>query len=741
MVLRKESGECLPVERGRSDPHSITNKESIRRDKNMKDRKMCRLRFLTILCISACIVFLSTAESIRAYYTTRGQDIVDRNTGEKVLLQGFGLGCWLLPEGYMWGIRKLDRPWQFEEAIVDLIGEKDARTFWRLYHANFLTESDIRAMKSFGANSVRIALLASLLQPREGQPEEPPYRYSEYGFSLLDSVVTWCERQGMGLIWDMHGAPGAQNAENISDSDGEARLWTEKERYWPRLKDLWYKIAERYIDYECIIGYDLLNEPLLRRYEGISVALLRDLYVDLTDTIRTIDTEGIIFIEGDDWAQNYAMLEPMDWDPHLVIAFHSYPPTSNQAGLQRWDDLRVKYNIPLWHGETGEERWPYTMNRKSTEFLNSVNVGWSWWTHKKFNRDTQPWVCHRTEGFQNILDYWVGTGDRPSREDAKTWLFDQARKTRTDYCEFLPEMVQSLIPLSLDGYAAQMDTVAPNIYEQPDDVAVEIGDVGRLRVRSRGFPLHYVWRKNGTTILNSDQPLLILDDLTMNDDGNRYVVTVWNERGEETSREVHMQVKPFSGPRVPKTPSSPAMDGVMDEQWELSPSLPISHPVIGILPAKKDLSATFRLLWDHTHLYMLVDVIDDVKINRAHRDYFKDGIEIHIDCANNKTEYYDDNDCMFRYNWTHDLTIERGDVNSVILFAQSERTDGYVMEVAIPWAMCGISPQDGNFIGLDIHVNDNDKDRREAKLAWYSKTDDAYWNPAVFGTLRLSRID
>ncbi len=697
-------------------------------------------RMMSLFFLSVAVILLSAMGNGHAYYTTRGQDIVDRKTGEQVLLQGFGLGCWLLPEGYMWGIRELDRPWQFERAISDLIGEKDAQEFWRLYHENFLIEDDIMAMKSFGANSVRIALLASLLQPREGQPEEPPYRYSEYGFTLLDSLVTWCERQEMGVIWDMHGAPGAQNAENIADSDGEARLWGEKERYWPLLKDLWFQIARRYIDYECIIGYDLLNEPLLGRYEGVSTSWLRELYVDLTDTIRTIDSQGIIFVEGDDWAQNFAMLEPLDWDSHLVITFHSYPPTSNQAGLQRWDDLRQKYNIPLWHGETGEVRWPYTINRTATEFLNRANVGWSWWTHKKFDRDTQPWLCFRTEGFQNILDYWTGEGKRPSREEAREWLFDQARKTRTDSCEFLPEMVQSLVPLSLDHYAAEMDTVAPHIFEQPRNAEVEIGDRGRFRVRARGFPLHYVWTRNGAPIVDSDQPLLTLNDLSMDDDGSRYAVTVWNEKGEEKSREVRLDVKSFSGPTVPEVVSGPAIDGVVDEQWTLGPSLIISIPVIGTRPARDDLSASFRLLWDEAYLYILVEVTDDVCVSKTDPDYFRDGVEVHLDCANDKNEYYDENDFMLRYNWTTDLTILRGEIGARIPHAQSDKTNGYVMEIAWPWLLCGHHPGPGDFFGLDIHVNDNDTVRRESKLSWHSRADDAYWNPAVFGTLRLSGV-
>ena len=96
---------------------------------------------LTRFFFTVIITFCFSVSTGYSYYTTSGQNIVDRKTGEKVILRGFGIGCWLLPEGYMWGIRKIDRPWQFEEAIIDLIGEKDAAEFWRLYYDNFMTTS------------------------------------------------------------------------------------------------------------------------------------------------------------------------------------------------------------------------------------------------------------------------------------------------------------------------------------------------------------------------------------------------------------------------------------------------------------------------------------------------------------------------------------------------------------------------------------------------------------------------
>jgi hypothetical protein len=696
------------------------------------------MKLIKLLFITVILLFFSVLTS-RAYYTTRGKNIVDRKTGEPVILRGFGIGCWLLPEGYMWGIRKINRPWQFEKAVIDLTGEKDAAEFWKLYHHNFMTESDVKSMKMWGVNSIRIALLASLLQPREGQPDEPPYVYSGYGFGLLDSLVSWCEKHEMGIIWDMHGAPGAQNAENISDSDGEARLWTEKEKYWPRCIELWYKIAERYRHNKCIIGYDLLNEPLLRRYPHISEKLLRELYIELTDTIRAIDTLGIIFVEGDDWAQNFEMLEPLDWDPHLVVAFHSYPPTANSKGLERWDILRQKYNIPLWHGETGEQGPPYHYVTRSSAFLEDNNVGWSWWTHKKFERKTQPWNCPRTAGFNKILDYWNGKGEKPSKKEASEWLLDQARKTHSDYCEFLPDMVRALVSLDPDGYLAAKDTTAPEIIRQPEDVTVESGDPAFFYVRAGGYPLNYQWYRNGNPLKNDNEYMLRVENPDLSKNNAIYMVDVFNEKGCAKSSEAKLTVNPYSGPVVKKTSVAPAIDGNIDNIWKELPANELNNIILGERSSASDISASFKSLWDDENLYLLIQVKDEFKTDRGSNNYTRDGIEIYIDSDNDKPEYYENDEFMFRYTWNSDnIKVIRNDAGADIMCAQADTEDGYNAEIAIPWMAISCIPAKGRYIGFDLQVNDNDGSKRECKIAWKAERDNSYRSPYAFGTLKLN---
>jgi len=653
-------------------------------------------------------------------YATSGDQIVDRTTGEPVHLIGFGLGGWLLPEGYMWGIRTLDRPWQFEQAIEDLIGPDDAAEFWRRYHDNYVTEQDFRAMAAMGVNSVRPALLASKLMPRE-QPESQPYTFSDEGFRFLDSVVTWGTRYKVGIVWDMHGAPGAQNAENISDSDGAARLWTEPDIYWPRLNALWRRIAERYAGNPYIIGYDLLNEPLLRRYEGIDEADLRTLYVQLTETIREVDPNGIIFIEGDDWAQNFRMLEPIDWDPHLVLAFHSYPPTASASGLARWDSLRTRYDVPLWHGETGEVGAPFDRNREATTFLRSADVGWSWWTHKKIARETQPWHCPPTLGFQRILNYWQGRAERPPVEQARQWLFDQAEKVNSRYCDFLPDMVASLDGLDPAGWLSIREEEAPAIYLQPVETEVEVGDVAVLAVRATGYPVDYAWLRDGEVVESQAGASIAVAPRSETEAGVWQVVAS-NELGADTSRAVRVAVRPFAGMEVPRAS-------------EFAAFTPLERLVTGpAMPAAEDLSARWALRWDDAGLHGRIEVTDAVLRNQDGRSYHNDGVEIYLDLDNAKALEYEADDLQIRIIRGGSVAAERGTMPQGFSATQREAAGGYLVEFSLP---LGVAISPGAFIGIDLHVIDNDNDRREHKIGWAAQDDNAYRSPAALGTVRL----
>ena len=74
-----------------------------------------RFLFIQILLTS----FLISSGILR----TDGRIIINENN-EKVILKGFGLGGWLVLEGYMWNFPGFGSTTTMENAVIDLLGEQ-----------------------------------------------------------------------------------------------------------------------------------------------------------------------------------------------------------------------------------------------------------------------------------------------------------------------------------------------------------------------------------------------------------------------------------------------------------------------------------------------------------------------------------------------------------------------------------------------------------------------------------------
>lgn len=179
--------------------------------------------------------------------------------GEPILLTGWGLGNWLLPEGYMWlaGGPRMDRPRTIERIVAEVAGKDYAAHFWHEFRSRYVRKEDIARMAELGYNSVRIPINARLFLE-----EKPGLHWVDEGFKLLDHCLAWCETYSLYAFIDLHGAPGGQTGSNIDDStDDFPRLFTDEDCFRKGIA-LWKKLAERYADRWVVGGYDLLNEPL-----------------------------------------------------------------------------------------------------------------------------------------------------------------------------------------------------------------------------------------------------------------------------------------------------------------------------------------------------------------------------------------------------------------------------------------------------------------------------------------------
>ena len=370
---------------------------------------------------------------VNGFLNTDGRRIVNE-AGEEILLMGWGLGNWLLCEGYMWlasGIPRFDRPRRIESVIEELTGKAYAEKFWKRFRAQYITENDIQLMADMGYNSVRVPINARLFL-KEG----PGISFVEEGFQCLNQVLAWCEAYKLYAFIDLHGAPGGQTGANIDDSvDDVCRLLMDDDQFEKGLC-LWEEIARRYKDRWIVGGYDLLNEPVRPvRFPGDTdleqyVPRLEAFYEQCIARIRAIDDKHIVTLEGHHWATETSIFTHV-YDPKMVIHFHRYGCAPDITAFQPWLDLSEKLNVPLWLGETGENtmEWFSAMMPLAA----SLNIGVNMWPWKKMNCQNSPCSVIPPMEWQLILDY-ARSGAHPGYEKAQKILDEYLKNMQVQNC-------------------------------------------------------------------------------------------------------------------------------------------------------------------------------------------------------------------------------------------------------------------------------------------------------------------
>jgi aryl-phospho-beta-D-glucosidase BglC (GH1 family) len=368
---------------------------------------------------------------------TRGRDIVNEK-GEKVMLQGVGLGNWLLPEGYMWRFgAQADRPRRMEDLIKATIGLTDAERFWGEFRRNYITEADVQQIARLGFNSVRLPLNSRLFLPNGAEPEPEGFRY-------LDHLVSWCGAAGIYVVIDMHGAPGGQTGQNIDDSAADKPELFMLTRYQEELVALWRTLALRYRNRSAVAGYDLLNEPLpartgaLARYKG----KLLPLYKRLTAAIREVDPRHMVILEGADWSNDWSIFD-RPFDSNVVYEFHYYcwDTPARLKSLQRYLDYGQRFNVPIWAGETGER--DEAIYWATTDYFEENDVGWAFWPWKKMEAKNAPYSFRRPEGWDSISAFSRG-GPKPSADTARKAFDELLANIPLDRCDYHPGVVNAL---------------------------------------------------------------------------------------------------------------------------------------------------------------------------------------------------------------------------------------------------------------------------------------------------------
>ena len=446
------------------------------------------------------LFFLATCMSFSQGFLHNVDGEIVEGNGEPILLRGFGLGGWLVPEGYMlhnqaW-IAGFESPTEIENHVIDLIGVDAAENFWDLYRENYVAQADIDQIADWGFNHIRVPFHYKQFYDSTGT--ETPM-----GYAIIDELITWCEPYNMYIILDMHCAPGGQNGGPISDSDGTARLWLEESNKELTIQ-IWKEIATYYSNNTLIGGYDLINEPVLPG--GVSLEEFKQLYVDITHAIREVDTNHLLFIEGNWYGTDFAGLTP-PWDENMSYSFHKYWGQTDLSTIQSYINMRNNYGVPLWMGESGENsnHWYYEVFK----LLEENNIGWNFWTHKKVDKITSPFSAYVSPQYQIVIDYLSGNSSQPDPNIAGMGLTSFANSLKIENCLLRRGVVAALtdpeygevtkpyVPHSIPG-------TIPAAYYDVGARGLSYSDSDYWNDGDGGYNDGWVFRNDGVDVEGSD---------------------------------------------------------------------------------------------------------------------------------------------------------------------------------------------------------------------------------------------
>ncbi|MFA6282299.1 MAG: cellulase family glycosylhydrolase, partial [Candidatus Omnitrophota bacterium] len=289
-------------------------------------------------------------------------------------------------------------------------------------------------ISQMGANCIRLPFSYRLLAKE----------YPSDGLIYLKKAFALADKYRIGIILDLHAAPGAQNSDWHSDSMGNALFW-EKEKFRKETLNIWDELVSEFKDEPALIGFDVMNEPVLGNK---STAILADFYKNAIQRIKKIDKKHTIFLEGDNWAQRIDFLEEL-LEENVSISIHTYCPLNytfnyvpfykfpGEIDKEFWNVEKIerylepyfefsrKHRVDIFVGEFGVN-WrgghfgeiDYLLGILSV--FEKFNFSYTYWTYKAVSNHVfpdgiyqyipnNPYVRREgpVYGWENYLDLWA----------------------------------------------------------------------------------------------------------------------------------------------------------------------------------------------------------------------------------------------------------------------------------------------------------------------------------------------
>jgi hypothetical protein len=190
---------------------------------------------------------------------------------------------------------------------------------------------------------------------------------------ILKQVLAWADLYQLKIVISPLSLPGCRWTQNNNNSY-DSRLW-ENYQYWDMAFRFWADLAGELKNYNCIVAYDILNEPYPEIKTGLKEQTtigeadrflqwhtqykntprdLYDFYNKIIYAIRQIDRDTPIMVESGFYAQPSSYCEFPDKiaDDKVLYSIHMYEPYTFTSNGNFRDGAKYSYpgNVPFGDG-------------------------------------------------------------------------------------------------------------------------------------------------------------------------------------------------------------------------------------------------------------------------------------------------------------------------------------------------------------------------------------------------------
>lgn len=207
---------------------------------------------------------------------------------------------------------------------VNLGGWVSQSNYEKEHLENFITESDIERIASWGCDHVRLPFDYNIILNDDNTVSADAFKY-------LDRCVGWCEKYGLNIILDLHKTLGY----SFDKGECESGFFDDK-KYQEIFMTMWREIAAHYADKADHVAFELLNEITDRKYampwNSIAARTVRE--------IRSVAPDNFILIGGI-YNNSIFGLTLLDkpCDEKIVFNFHYYNPLVFTHQKAPWVDM------------------------------------------------------------------------------------------------------------------------------------------------------------------------------------------------------------------------------------------------------------------------------------------------------------------------------------------------------------------------------------------------------------------